>query len=203
MYIDYSNIEKNLDWAKKQILLNERTKNAAKRILKRGQVYRCNLGIGVGNEMQKERPCVIVQNDIGNKKSPNTIVVPITHGSANLPFVISIQTQYEADGTTIKLDGQVNVSNIRVVSKARLGNLITNLKNNEIKLIDAAIASNIDLMKYYAKLQKKYDAKLTYIAKIKQERNEAQDILKRICDILDVPNENVIEKIKILNKENG
>lgn len=189
--------------AKKQILLDEQANRAASRKLKRWQVYRCNLGIGVGNEMQKERPCIIVQNDIGNRKSPNTIVVPITHNNTNLPFIIPLQTQYESDGITIKLDGQANVSHIRSVSKARLGNYITTLPKNEIKIIDAAIASNIDLMKYYSKITKQYNDKLQYINRIKQERNNVQDILKEICEILNISDEaNIIQEIKKLKEKN-
>ncbi len=91
-------------------------------MVKRGQVYRCNFGIGIGSEMQKERPAIIIQNDIGNMKSGNTIVIPITHDVSTLPCVASLTPQYESDGITLKLDGQANTSNIMCVSKARIGN---------------------------------------------------------------------------------
>src|SRR3712207_7639950 len=55
-----------------------RSEKATKRIVKRGQVYDCLLGIGVGSEESKKRPCVILQYDSANAKSPNTIVAPIT-----------------------------------------------------------------------------------------------------------------------------
>lgn len=204
MFIDYNKLEKFLDWLKKQILLDGLANKAANRTLKRGQVYRCNLGIGVGNEMQKERPCIIIQNDIGNKNSPNTIVIPITHNNTNLPFIISLQPQYESDGTTIKLDGQANISHIRSISKARLGNYITNLPQSEMKKIDAAIASNIDLMKYYSKIQKQYQDKLQYINKIKQDRNIAQDTLKEIRKILNISDESdIIQEVQKLKQKNG
>ena len=152
--------------------------------------------------MQKERPCIIIQNDIGNKNSPNTIVIPITHNNTNLPFIISLQPQYESDGTTIKLDGQANISHIRSISKARLGNYITNLPQSEMKKIDAAIASNIDLMKYYSKIQKQYQDKLQYINKIKQDRNIAQDTLKEIRKILNISDESdIIQEVQKLNKK--
>lgn len=58
--------------------------------IKRGPVYRCNFGCGIGNEMQKERPALIIQNNIANLRSGNTIVIPITHDNSTLPCVASI-----------------------------------------------------------------------------------------------------------------
>ena len=121
MNIDLNKVQRFLDWLKTQLYLDTLVVNASRRVVKRGQVYRCNFGMGIGSEMQKERPAVIVQNSIGNLKSGNTIVIPITHDTSTLPCVAVITTQYEADGTTTKLDGQANASNIMCVSKSRLG----------------------------------------------------------------------------------
>ena len=44
----------------------------------RGEVYLVDFGIGYGSEQGGVRPAVIVQNNIGNKYSPTTIVVPVT-----------------------------------------------------------------------------------------------------------------------------
>lgn len=46
--------------------------------VKKGDVFLCNLGRGVGSEQRKVRPVVVLQNDIGNKYSPTTIVGLIT-----------------------------------------------------------------------------------------------------------------------------
>lgn len=80
MNIDLNKVQRFLDWLKTQLYLDTLVVNASRRVVKRGQVYRCNFGMGIGSEMQKERPAVIVQNSIGNLKSGNTIVIPITHG---------------------------------------------------------------------------------------------------------------------------
>lgn len=52
-----------------------------------------------------------------------------------------------------------------------------------MKQIDIAIAISLDLMNYYAKLNKNLEDKLKYIQKIKSERNLAQDQLKDLLDI--------------------
>ena len=126
MNIELDKIQNILDWIKKKILLDALSDKAKKRNVKRGQVYRCNFGYGIGSEMQKERPAVVVQNDVGNNRSGNTIVLPITHDSSNLPCVTNVTTQLKNDGSVL-LDGQANASNVICVSKARLGDYITSL----------------------------------------------------------------------------
>ncbi len=48
------------------------------RRVKRGEVYRCDLGDAVGSEQGGIRPVIVIQNDKGNKYSPTTIVIPFT-----------------------------------------------------------------------------------------------------------------------------
>ena len=73
MNIDYSQITNMLDWLKEKLRLDANSSSAKRRSVKRGQVYRCNFGCGIGSEMNKESPAVIIQNDIGNLHSGNTI----------------------------------------------------------------------------------------------------------------------------------
>lgn len=35
--------------------------------------------------MQKERPALIIQNNVANSRSGNTIVIPINHDNSTLP----------------------------------------------------------------------------------------------------------------------
>ena len=186
MTIDLSLVAKHLEWLKTKLHLDNNAASAKKRLIKRGQVYRCNFGVGIGSEMQKDRPAVILQNDIANYHSGNTIVAPITHDSALLPCMVPITTIYESDGTTIKLDGSVNTANIVCISKARLGSYIDTLSSCDMKKVDEATAKSLDLMTHYAKLQSSLQNKLTYIEQIKKQRNEAQDQLKELYAIMKV-----------------
>lgn len=186
MKIDLGQVQKMLDWVKTKLYLDALAQNARTRAIKRGQVYRCNFGCGIGSEMQKDRPAVVVQNDVGNNRSGNTIVLPITHDTSALPCVANITPQMDAAGNVI-LDGQANASNIMCVSKARLGNFVCTLPVSDMKSIDEAIAKTIGLMGYYADLTLKLNDKLSYIDRIKGERNKAQDELAKIRDELGVP----------------
>lgn len=179
MRIELEQVQKMLDWVKTQLYLDTLTQRAGTRAIKRGQVYRCNFGCGIGSEMQKDRPAVVVQNDVGNKRSGNTIVIPITHDTSTLPCIANLTPQMDSFGNII-LDGQANASNMMCVSKARLGDFVCALPSSDMKSIDEAIAKTVGLMGYYANLTQKLDDKLAYIARIKDERNKAQDELASI-----------------------
>ena len=186
MLIDHIKIQKILDWVKDALRLDANVANARNRHVRRGEVYRCNFGDGVGSEMQKDRPAVIVQIDSANRTSGNTIVVPITHDTSTFPCMVPITPVYESDGVTLKLDGQANTSNIACISKARLGNHIATLSNAEMKQIDKALAMSTGLLVHYTALESKLNDKINYITKLKTDRNAAQDDLKEICKLLGV-----------------
>lgn len=205
MKIDLGQAQKMLEWVKTKLYLDALASNARSRAVKRGQVYRCNFGCGIGSEMQKDRPAVVVQNDVGNNRSGNTIVLPITHDTSILPCVANITPQMDSSGNVI-LDGQANASNMMCVSKARLGDLVCILPASDMKLIDEAIAKTVGLMGYYADITRKLNDKLTYIDGIKDERNKAQDELTEIRNKLGL-NENeslidcIIEMKKFVDKQ--
>ena len=47
-------------------------------MVRKGDIYYADFEVGVGSEQSGYRPIVIIQNDIGNKYSPTTIVAMIT-----------------------------------------------------------------------------------------------------------------------------
>lgn len=46
--------------------------------LKLFDVVYVNLNKGIGSEQSGIRPCVVIQNDIGNKYSPTVLIIPLT-----------------------------------------------------------------------------------------------------------------------------
>ena len=49
-----------------------------KKTYHRGELYYADLGTGIGSEQNGYRPVVVIQNDVGNKHSPTTIVAAIS-----------------------------------------------------------------------------------------------------------------------------
>ncbi len=61
--------------------------------IKRGDIYLADLGEGVGSEQRGIRPVLVVQNNVGNRFSPTTTVLPITtkiYKSRGLPTHVII-----------------------------------------------------------------------------------------------------------------
>ena len=199
--VDLSRVQGYLEWLKTKVYLDYNSIRARGRRVKRGEVYRCNLGKGVGSEECKERPCVIIQYDAGNAYSPNTIVAPITHSSSNLPIVVKIEDKKDSSGKVI-LDGNVLLGNIVCVSKGRLGELITKLDDNEMKKVDEAIAISLGIKYYYDKLFNIYNDKLDYIKKLKDKENYIIEDLNEINNLkkkLGVSNtKELVEKINLM-----
>lgn len=48
------------------------------REVKWGEIYYCDLGSGKGSVQAKLRPVLIIQNDIGNRNGPTTVVAAIS-----------------------------------------------------------------------------------------------------------------------------
>ena len=168
MNIDYFEIKQHLDWLKEKLFLNGNADKAKTRIVLRGEVYECNLGIGVGSEERKKRPCVILQNNTANKHSSIVLVAPISHTSRISPVVIPIAEQKDASGN-IFLNGNVLVGNMTSVSKARLGTKISVLSKAEMDAIDQSIIVQTGLLNKFETLNRIIADKDTYIEKLKNK----------------------------------
>lgn len=193
--LDLQKTQFQIDWLKQQLYLDCISQNTKSRTVKRGQVYYCELGTGIGSELQKRRPCVIYQNNIGNIHSSKTIVIPITHTyKPNLSCFVPVADKYDNNGNVI-LDGYINVTEIRAIDKARICDYICDIEHDEIKAADMAIAQNLDMYRHYKALENKY------ADKVKHAENLTA-VLSEIKKLLNVQNnsEIITELKKLLDK---
>ena len=175
-----------IKWISETVRLDDLSSASKTRKVYRGQVYWCYFGINIGSEQSEKRPCVILQNNKGNLSSSNTIVAPITHTKSSLPTVVPIADKFDSSGKKI-LDGNVLLSNIATVSKARLDSYITDLTTDEMKLVDEAIAKSIDIYTLILKYEKQISGQQTHInnltATIKAKDEEIALLYKRIKEL--------------------
>ncbi|NCJ07605.1 type II toxin-antitoxin system PemK/MazF family toxin [Synechococcales cyanobacterium C] len=86
---------------------------------KRGEIWWVDLKPVIGHETDKERPCLILQNDIGNQNVTTTIVAPLLPGTKTYPFVVNIKPTSQN-----RLNGNrhINLSQMRAVDAQRIKN---------------------------------------------------------------------------------
>jgi len=110
--------------------------------VKRGEIYYADLNPVVGSEQDGLRPCLVVQNDIGNTHSPTVIIVPLTTTikKIHLPthVVVSQTCGLEADSLVL-------AEQIRTLDKLRLSEYVGQVGADEQALIDRALAISIGL----------------------------------------------------------
>lgn len=168
-----------ISWIKEKLELDDLAESVKDMAVYRGQVYWCKFGMGVGYEIQKRRPAVILQCNLTNKWNGNTIVVPITHNTSTRISMVEIAPRYGENGAII-LDGHADATQVTRISEARVGDYICDLKSEELKLIDAAVARELDLMRHYVDIKKKLIDKTNYAERVVKERNEAQDEIREL-----------------------
>lgn len=112
------------------------------RQIKRGEIYTVDLEPVRGSEQGKSRPCVVIQNDIGNQYAPTVIVAPLTTGSES-KFRVNVLVKAPEGG--LKRDSLVLLNQIRTVDKERLGKKWGQLDTETIKLVDSAIQISLGL----------------------------------------------------------
>lgn len=113
--------------------------------LLRGDVYLVNLDPTVGKEISKARPSVVIQNNIGNKFSPVTIIAPISSVkeiTKPLPIMIFIKK----GECGLPEDSYIDCGQIRTIDKEK--RLITkygSLDKNKMLEIDKALKISLSL----------------------------------------------------------
>lgn len=115
---------------KKEIYFEEKL---PKRAVSYGDIFLCDLDPVKGSEEGKKRPVVIVQNDVGNKYSTTTIVVPTTSQFKRKEwFHIEVGPDLE---NGLYSEGTILCEQIRTVDKVRLGQKIGHLSNSLMQKI--------------------------------------------------------------------
>ena len=113
--------------------------------LARGDVYLVNLDPTIGKEISKSRPAVIIQNDIGNKFSPVTIIAPISSVkeiTKPLPIMIFLK---KGEGG-LSEDSYVDCGQIRTVDKGkRFIVKYGSLEKSKMMEIDKALKISLSL----------------------------------------------------------
>ena len=111
--------------------------NIMERNITRGDIFYANLDGTIGSEQSGIRPVIVVQNDVGNKYSPTTIIVPLTK---KVRLKINQPTHFWINPFgNIRFDSIVLTEQIRVIDKSRLKEKIGVMNDKEMQEIDNKI----------------------------------------------------------------
>ena len=111
-------------------------------MIKRGQIWLANLEGIQGSEQGGTRPCLIIQNDIGNKHSPTTIIAIITSRKtkANLPTHHWIESE-----CGLALRSMVECEQLRTIDKKRLISFYGELPKWEMAIINEKLKISLEV----------------------------------------------------------
>lgn len=108
--------------------------------IKRGQIYLVDLSPVIGSEQGGVRPCVVIQNNTGNRFSPTVIVAAIT---GSVKKKLPTHTPLKSMGlfkNSICLSEQ-----IRTIDKHRLMERIGEVSDEEMNAITEALGKSLDI----------------------------------------------------------
>ena len=112
--------------------------------VRRGDIVIVELDPTEGSEQRGTRPCLVVQNDVGNENAPTTVVVPFTtsRGDQLYPF----EVPFSADECPLREDSVALCSQIRTVSiEHRITENIGSVPDGRMDDVDTALEYSLGL----------------------------------------------------------
>lgn len=110
--------------------------------IKRGEIYWVDWSPSRGSEQSGLRPALVVQNDVGNKFSPTTIVAALTTAIEKpYPFLVKVT----AKESGLPKDSTVNLAVILTIDKTRLRNKCGELSDAKMLEVNEAIKASLGL----------------------------------------------------------
>lgn len=110
----------------------------------RGDVIKVNLDPTINTEIGKTRPCVVIQNEIGNRFSPRTIVAAITDAEhVRKDFPINVRISKGEGG--VEKDSVILGDQIRSVDESRIVSKYGQLSKATMEKVDKALRISLAL----------------------------------------------------------
>jgi mRNA interferase MazF len=102
----------------------------------RGEIWLVNFDPSIGSEIQRTRPALVIQNDVGNRASPVTIVAAIT---TTLKRIYPFQVHLPAGEGGLHEDSVVTLNHIRSIDRRRLVQRLGKVPPTTMRAVEQAI----------------------------------------------------------------
>ncbi len=110
---------------------------------RRGEVYLVSFDPTVGAEIKKTRPARIIQNDLGNRWSPVTLVAAITSRSDAPAYPVDVRV--DPPEGNLNVPSVVLLNQVRTIDRRRLVKRLGRLRPDTMKLVDRALQISLGL----------------------------------------------------------
>ena len=107
--------------------------------VKRGEIYYADLSPVIGSEQDGMRPVLILQNDIGNRFSPTTIVIPLT----SIQKKKSQPTHVIVDCDFLESESTLLLEQVRTIDKTRLSDYLGQISKEDMERVETAMAVSL------------------------------------------------------------
>jgi len=113
--------------------------------IRRGEVYLVSFDPTVGHEIKKTRPALVIQNDVGNRHSPLTIVAAITSKVSVVLYPVEVVVSpSRANG--LETLSAIRLDQIRTIDKQRLIKRLGAVEHSIMQKADEAIRISLGLL---------------------------------------------------------
>jgi len=111
--------------------------------IKRGDIYWVDLSPAKGSEQAGRRPVLVIQNNVGNRLAPTTIVAPLTTKSFSKEYPTNVNLP--GGLSDLKTDSTVLTSQIRTIDQTRLRAKVGELPETYMAKVNRAIKISLAL----------------------------------------------------------
>lgn len=111
--------------------------------IRRGDIFLVSLDPVKGSEQGKTRPCLIIQNNEGNKYSPTTIIAPLTTKHFEKEYPTNVRVSPEDSG--LPEESTVLLNQIKTIDKTRIIRKLGRLNDLLMKKANLAIKISLDM----------------------------------------------------------
>jgi len=119
--------------------------------IKRGEIYWVDFEPVRGSEQGRLRPALVIQNDVGNRYSPITIVIPLTSRVAEKPYPQNVL--FESGLAGLPKNSELVTNQIRAVDKSRVGERLGSVPDKLMETVERAILLTLGMEIYTRSLE--------------------------------------------------
>ncbi len=117
--------------------------------IERGDIFYADLSPVIGSEQGGTRPVVIIQNDVGNRYSPTTIIAPVTSQMTRLGLPTHVKAISRI--SDLPKNSVILLEQIRTIDKKRLQKKLGSFDQKFMDRIDRAIKISLGISEGWSK----------------------------------------------------